>query len=91
MANVIITFKVMPISPEEDLEQIKVKTSELIKGFGGEVYKSEEHPIAFGLKAVHIMFIMDEAKGSTDDLEAQVTEIKAVQSCEVIDVRRAVG
>ncbi|MFC1686899.1 elongation factor 1-beta family protein [Nanoarchaeota archaeon] len=48
-------------------------------------------PIAFGLKAINIIFAMDEAKGSPDVLEEKITAIDGVQSFEVIDVRRAIG
>ena len=48
-------------------------------------------PIAFGLKALDILFVMDEAKGSTEELEKTVSQIEGVESVEVPDVRRAVG
>ena len=53
--------------------------------------KIEEQPIAFGLKALNIIFVMDEAKGSTEPLEDSVSDIEGVQSVEITDVRRAVG
>jgi len=37
------------------------------------------------------MFVMDEAKGSTDDLEKKISEIDGVNSVEVVDVRRTIG
>ena len=63
-----------------------------IKSFAGtDDYKVSVEPIAFGLKAVKIMFVMDEDKGSTDDLEADIETIDGVNSVEVTDVRRAIG
>ena len=91
MADVFVTLKIMPESPETDLEKIKVKASELIANFEGKVHKSEEKPVAFGLKALEIMFIMNEAKGSTEKLETQISEMDDVVSVDVIDVRRAIG
>jgi translation elongation factor aEF-1 beta len=91
MANVVITFKIMPASPEEDLDKIRNEAQKRIKKFGGEVYKTEEVPIAFGLKSVNIMFLMDENKGSTEELEKEISELQGVNSVDVIDVRRAVG
>jgi translation elongation factor aEF-1 beta len=48
-------------------------------------------PVAFGLKSVNITFLMDEKKGGTDDLEAQITSVEGVNSVECTDVRRIVG
>jgi elongation factor 1-beta len=91
MANVVITFKIMPSSPDEDLNAIKKSATTFIEEAEGMVHKIEEEPIAFGLKAVLIMFLMNEAKGSTEELEAKISEIDGVNSVEVTDVRRAVG
>ncbi len=91
MAKVIITLKVMPKSPDSDLKKIEQKVSHLVKEFGGEVGKVEEKPVAFGLKSLNIIFVMDESLGSTEELEKQALEIPEVSSVEVIDVRRSIG
>lgn len=93
MAKVIITFKIMPETPEVDLEAVQKAAEEKIDAFVGETAekKVEIEPIAFGLKAVKITFVSDESKGSTDEIEEQISELDGVQSCEVIDVRRALG
>ena len=63
-----------------------------IAHFAGEgETRVEIEPIAFGLKAVKIIFVTDEKKGGTDSLEAEISKIKGVNSVEVIDVRRAIG
>lgn len=91
MTNVIITFKIMPEAPDTDLQEIKHKAVELITAFGGYVAKDEVHPVAFGLNALHLIFTIDENRGTTDDVEAQIAELPHVQSVNVIDVRRALG
>ena len=91
MAEVIVTLKIMPDSPESDLEAIKAAATKEISDFGGEVGKVDIQPIAFGLKALNLFFVMDEAKGATDPLEEKVSAIKGVTSVEVTDVRRAIG
>ena len=90
MANVVITMKLMPESPETDLEALAVKAEEVISTVG-EVGKKEFEPVAFGLKAVLLTFVMDESKGSTDDIEKTISDFDEVASAEVTDVRRAVG
>ena len=92
MADVIITLKIMPESPDVNMDELYSKVEPLIKDFTGESeFKKEEEPIAFGLNALKIIFVMDEAKGSTDDMESKIAEIDEVKSVDVIDVRRAVG
>ena len=91
MAKVIVTLKIMPESPDIKLDKIQEQAKRIIADFGGDVGKVEEKPIAFGLKALYIIFIMDESKGSTETLEDSVSEIEGVKSVEVTDVRRAVG
>lgn len=91
MAEVIVTIKIMPESPEINLEDIKVKATEVISAAQGEVGKSEEVPMAFGLKALNLVFVRDESLGSVDEIESNITEIDGVNSAETIDVRRAIG
>jgi elongation factor 1-beta len=91
MAVVIVTLKVMPTSPDENLEAIQVAATKEISKFGGNVGKVTFEPIAFGLKAVMLMFAMDESIGGTEDLEAKIVKIAGVESAQVTDVRRAIG
>jgi|TARA_B100001971_G_C18142200_1_gene510993 elongation factor 1-beta len=92
MAQVVVTLKIMPASPEADLSLIQTKAEEEIKAFSGETeIKAEIEPIAFGLKALKLLFVMDEDKGSTEELENNIKNIESVNSAETVDVRRAVG
>lgn len=91
MAQVVITLKIMPDSPDVNLEDIKAEAKELISEFGGEVGREEIEPVAFGLKALKLFFVMNESLGSTESLEETINKIDGVQSVEVTDVRRAVG
>lgn len=92
MAKVIVTLKIMPVSPETDLDKISLEAHEKIKGFAGEgETKQEIEPVAFGLKALKIIFVMEESQGSTEPLEKEIQTIEGVNSVEVVDVRRAIG
>jgi elongation factor 1-beta len=91
MADVVVTLKIMPESPETNLADIEAKSKEFVTSFGGEVGKVEEVPVAFGLKALNILFVMDENKGSTDALEEQISGVEGVNSVDVTDVRRTIG
>ena len=90
MATVVVTLKIMPGGTDVDLDTIKDKAVKLVSEFGGEVGKSIREPIAFGLVALILMFIMDESIGSTEELEKSISQLDDVSSCEVTDVRRAI-
>ena len=92
MAKAIITLKVMPDSPDVDLEALQKQALEMIAEFSGnDETKVTTEPVAFGLKAINIIFVMDESKGSADVLEEQIETLEGVMSCETTDVRRAIG
>ena len=92
MAFAVATIKVMPESPEVDLTALEVKVKEKIKDFAGEGdTKTEIEPVAFGLKALKVSFVLDEEKGSPDPVAEEVEKFDEVASAEIIDVRRAIG
>ena len=92
MAQVVVTLKIMPQSPEVDLAELEKKAKEeIIKFCDSKEFKTQIQPIAFGLKALIIYFVMDEKIGTTDGLEQEISKIEGVESVEVPDVRRAVG
>jgi len=92
MADVVVTLNIMPESPDIDLKKIEESSLAEIKSFTGiDNHKVEIVPLAFGLKAVKIMFVMAEDKGSTDVLEETIGKIEGVNSVEVTDVRRTIG
>ena len=92
MAKVVVTLKIMPENPEVDLAAIEKEAKAKIIDFSqNEEMKIEQEPIAFGLKALKITFVMDESKGSTETLEQDIKTISGVNSVEVVDVRRAIG
>lgn len=92
MANAIVTVKIMPESPEVDLNALELKAKKEILAFAGKGdTKTEIEPIAFGLKAIKIIFIMDEKLGSPDVVSEKIEAYDEVASAEIIDVRRAIG
>ena len=92
MAKAVVTVKIMPESPDIDLVELEKKAKKLIADFAGKgETKTEIEPIAFGLKALKIIFVMDEKKGSPDPVAEDIAKIEGVNSAEISDVRRAIG
>jgi elongation factor 1-beta len=91
MARVVVTLTINPDSPDVDLAKLEEAAKKEVSDFGGDVGKVEHEPIGFGLKAIRILFIMDESKGSTETLEQKIGGLKGVASVRVTDVRRTIG
>jgi translation elongation factor aEF-1 beta len=92
MAKIVVSMRVMPESPDTDLKHLEDNALKFIKAFAGDVEtKVAVSPVAFGLQAVDIKFVLDESKGGTERLESEISGIEGVNSVEVTDVRRIIG
>ncbi|MBI4140910.1 elongation factor 1-beta [Candidatus Woesearchaeota archaeon] len=91
MAKVVVTLDIMPDSPDVNLEELQKLAEKKIVAFGGGVGKVLVEPVAFGLNKLKLFFVMDEAKGSTESLENDLSALTGVSSVVVSDVRRAIG
>ena len=78
----------MPKSPEVDLDGIVDNVNEILADYDSEVSKNEKKPMAFGLNALMIYFILDEEVGNTEDIEEKINELDEVQSVKVAEMRR---
>ena len=87
MGEVLATIKVMPESPEVDLEKMKADIQASIPE-GTEFHKIEEEPIAFGLVALKVMVIVGDEEGGTEAAEANLAKVNGVNSVEVTDIGR---
>jgi elongation factor 1-beta len=85
-----VQFKVMPDSPEVDLEALKSSINSKIEEMEGIPSSVEEQPIAFGLKALLFSFAYPEEK-DVDQVNNAVNDIESVSSSEMTDYRRALG
>ena len=92
MTKVVVTLNIMPESPEINLENLTKEVADKVQEFAGETEtKSEIEPVAFGIKILKFIFVMDEDKGSTDVLENSIASLDGIKSVEAVDVRRAIG
>ncbi len=88
MGNVLITFKIMPESPDADMKLMLNQALEIVNEKSAKLEGSEIEPIAFGLKALKLYVIVPDEEGILDSLEDAFKSLKHVQSAEVVDVRR---
>ncbi len=90
MGIALIKIKLMPASPETNLEEIKNKAYLVIEENKGKNTMFAEEPIAFGLKALIVTIALSEDEES-ETVEKAFSEIDGVSSVELIDYRRVVG
>ena len=92
MAKAVVTLKIMPENPEQNLDKIQHEVEHKIKHFAGDTERRfSREPVAFGLVAIKVMFVYDEAKGDLEPLEKQIETLDGVQNVEVFDLRRTIG
>jgi translation elongation factor aEF-1 beta len=85
-----IIAKIMPDSPEANLEEIQKKAKEKLEAEGSQNISFETKDIAFGLKAVMVKFAWPEEK-DTELVESTLSSIEHVSSATIDDYRRAFG
>ena len=90
MGHALVTLKVMPESVDTSLEELTAQVHTAIKDFGGDVLKTEQEPVAFGLIALNIIFAIDE-KTDTEPLQQTVNDFDTTASADITDIRRAIG
>lgn len=83
MGSVAITFRILPEDAETDLESIK---SRVRTALAGSLRELKEQEVAFGLKAILAIALVDDAAGGSDPLEQSLAAIPGVGSVETVDV-----
>jgi len=83
MAEVIATFKVMPIGVDVDLDALEAKIKKLIKAD-----QIKREPIAFGIVALNVTKIIPDAGGEVDAIEEKLRKLEEVSQVEVTDLTR---
>lgn len=89
MGEVLATIKVMPESPDVDLEKIKKDIENSIPK-GTKLYEIVEEPIAFGLVALNVKVIVGDEEGGTEPMEENLSKIENISSVEVVDLGRLI-
>ncbi|MFH1585843.1 MAG: elongation factor 1-beta [archaeon] len=90
MGTALLKYKIMPTSPDVDLEGIKNKAHDIISENEGKNIMFHEEPIAFGLKAVMASFDISESD-PLDPIEEGLKRVENVNSVQCVDMRRAFG
>ena len=79
MGQVALTLKVMPESPDVDLQALKERIAEAV-----DVKQIVDKPVGFGLVMLEVLLVFDDKIGA-GDFEGKVREIEGVGSVEAGD------
>jgi elongation factor 1-beta len=82
MSKVLLTVKVMPEDANVNIKSLK---SEILSKIEANI---QEIPIAFGLIALHVSFLVEDKEGEVEKIERILREIKGVGEIEVIEMTR---
>ncbi|MCF7798536.1 hypothetical protein K9M74_01395 [Candidatus Woesearchaeota archaeon] len=94
MSNAIVTFKLMPKSPDTDVESIKVAAEKIAKEAGAKGdTQTKIEPLAFGLKQVLVMgmYEMNDNADFDSICDKMKAEIDGVTQAEVANMDLALG
>lgn len=83
MGDIGVLLKIMPESPETDLEGIKKEIESRI-----DVEDMNEEDLAFGLKAIKVLTLVDDGEGGTEEVEEKLKGLEGVKGIEVEDVTK---
>ena len=92
MAKAIITFKLMPESPDTDLKTIAAQALVIAKENGaiGQM-QSKEEPIGFGIVSVLVLAMYSVDESDFDGIAQKMAKISGVESAEVAKMDLALG
>ncbi len=82
MGDVALILRVMPESPEVDLEALKGEIKRILP----RVQQIVEEPIGFGLKALKLVVVVSDQGGETDSVEGKLNGIKGVERAEIVEL-----
>ena len=83
MGKVAVSFRIMPEGVEVDLDRLQAIVR---KSLGGRLKKLEVTPVAFGLKAIELIAVLDDASGEMEKVESSLAGLPGVGGVETTEV-----
>jgi elongation factor 1-beta len=85
MGEVGLQYRILPEGLEVDLDKVERDIRAALPGGAG-LKASEKRPVAFGLKALHVLIVLDDKKGGAEQVEAAIAGVAGVQSVEIVEM-----
>lgn len=87
MARLVARIKVLPKDIEVELDSVLSKLSSSLPD-GMAIKNSAKEPIAYGLDALMVDFLLDDKEGQMDSLESTIKQTEGVGEIEVVNISR---
>ena len=85
MGEVGLQYRVLPVGLEVDLKKLEEDIKKALPE-GTKLRAAEQRPLAFGLKALHVLVVMDDKKGGAEQVETAISGVTGVQSVEIVEM-----
>lgn len=85
MGEVGLQYRILPEGLEVDLKKLKDEIGKVLP-HGAFLRAAEERPVAFGLKALHVLIVLDDKKGGAEQVETAIAGVAGVQSIEIVEM-----
>ena len=85
MGEVGLQYRVLPEGLEVDLTKLEGDIKNALPE-GARLRAAEQRPLAFGLKALHVLIVIDDKKGGADQVEDAISKVPGVQSVEIVEM-----
>jgi elongation factor 1-beta len=85
MGEVGLQYRILPEGTEVDLGKLLTDVKAALPK-GANLKVSETKPVAFGLKALHILIVMEDKQGGADIVEQAIGGVSGVQSVEIVEM-----
>ena len=85
MPQVLVTLKVMPKEAGIDLDKMEMEIKSLIDSD-----RIVREPIAFGLVALNVSKLVEDAEGQVEALENKLKSLNFVGEIEVVEITRTI-
>jgi elongation factor 1-beta len=80
-----LQYRILPEGLEVDLTKLEGDIKKALPD-GARLRAAEQRPLAFGLKALHVLIVMDDKKGGADQVEDAISKVPGVQSVEIVEM-----
>lgn len=85
MGEVGLQYRVLPEGLDVDLEKLRQGIEKALPD-GAALKAAEQRPVAFGLKALHVLIVLDDKKGGAEQVENAIAGVAGVQSVEIVEM-----
>jgi elongation factor 1-beta len=80
-----LQYRILPEGLDVDLKKMRDEIGKALPE-GAVLKASEERPVAYGLKALHVLIVLDDKKGGAELVETRISGVPGVQSVEIVEM-----